>query len=368
MALNGVGGSAKEALIVFQDGRHIVGRHFGAPQTCLGELVFNTAMSGYQESLTDPSYAGQILTFSYPLEGNYGVSDSDMESGKIHVRAVICREASPFYRHARARLSLHEWLSSQGVCGIDGVDTRALVRQIRQQGVVPCAVAPRDASVPLKTQVDALAAKIRSFDYAGTDYVAQVSPSQAVRHEPKGWKKHVAFVDCGAKKSMLDELLSRQLAVTVFPFNATAQQILAAGVDGVVFSNGPGDPSLMKETVATARALFGKVPVFGICLGHQIIAMALGAKTYKLKFGHRGSNHAVKNLETGKIFITSQNHGYSVSDLPAGVHALFENCNDGTNEGLRHATLPVFSCQFHPEGHAGPKDSNYLFDQFVNSL
>ncbi len=360
--------SAREALLVLQDGSFFSGRHFGSEKTAVGELVFNTSMTGYQEALTDPSYAGQVLTFAYPLQGNYGINEKDSESRKIHVEAVVCRESSPFYSHYSSKETLSEWLHAQHVPGIDGVDTRSIVSKVRERGVMPCAVAVRDERIPVEEHVAGLLEKVNSFAYSNLDFVPLVSPKKAERFSVKGAKKKVAFVDCGAKASMLNELLKRKLDVTVFPYDASAKEILKEGVDGVVFSNGPGDPARMKGTVETARALLGKKPVFGICLGHQVLALALGGKTYKLKFGHRGSNHAVRNVETGKVFITSQNHGYAVKDLPSSVKPLFENCNDGTNEGLRHRELPVFSCQFHPEGSCGPKDSNYLFDEFVKLL
>ncbi|MBU1197546.1 glutamine-hydrolyzing carbamoyl-phosphate synthase small subunit [Candidatus Micrarchaeota archaeon] len=362
------GVSAKDALLVLQDASFFLGEGFGSDRTTIGELVFNTSMTGYQEAMTDPSYAGQVLTFAYPLLGNYGINEEDNESQRIHVKAMVCREVTSFYSHYKARSSLDEWMKTQDIPGIHRVDTRAIVRRVRESGVVPCAVARRDPSQSVEDQVRALQSTITKYRYSEIDFVREVSVPEKKKHVVQNAKKHVAFIDCGGKTSMLQELLLRGMNVTVYPYQTSAEEIMRDRVDGLLFSNGPGDPTMMKKTVATAKQLLAEKPLFGICLGNQVLALALGAKTFKLTFGHRGSNHAVRNLETQRLFITSQNHGFAVTDLPSDVLPLYENCNDGTNEGLRHKTLPIFSCQFHPEGHVGPKDSNELFDEFVKSL
>lgn len=362
------GASADDGLLVFADGSHFSGRLFGARRPVVGELVFNTSMTGYQEAVTDPSYAGQILAFAYPLQGNYGTAPADLESDRVHVSAVVCREVTGYFRHASSSHDFGDFLASFEVPGLQGVDTRAIVRAVREHGVMPASLSPFDPSDSLEEQVRSGLASIKKFSYAETDFVPRVSPKEPRTLSPKGAAKHVAFVDCGAKRSMLQELLRRNLKVTVYPFDVSAKELLRADVDGVMYSNGPGDPTRMKPTVDALKGLLGEKPVFGVCLGHQVLGLALGARTYKLKFGHRGSNHAVRNLESGRVFITSQNHGYAVDNLPAKVQALFVNCNDQTNEGLRADGLRAFSCQFHPEGSCGPKDSNALFDEFVKTL
>ncbi|MFH1106929.1 MAG: glutamine-hydrolyzing carbamoyl-phosphate synthase small subunit [Candidatus Micrarchaeota archaeon] len=368
MDTEGRDASAPQSLLVLSDGSHYIGRRFGADSAAVGELVFNTSMTGYPEAVTDPSYAGQILTFAYPLQGNYGTSSDWFESDRPQVRAVVAREVSGFEWHASGGASFPDFLSSSEVPGICGVDTRSIVRRVRESGVMPAAIAPLDASAPRGEQVLALMKNVRSYDYGGINFVEQVSSRKKTEYLPEAAEKRAVLLDCGVKRSIINELLRRNVAVTVLPFNSSPDDIRREEPDGMLVSNGPGDPALLKESIAAIKTLLGRLPFFGICLGHQLLAHALGASTYKLKFGHRGANHAVRNLETGKIFITSQNHGYAVKDLPHGVKPLFENCNDGTNEGLRHSELPVFSCQFHPEGSCGPKDANFLFDDFVKSL
>lgn len=360
--------STHDCVLALSDGSVFLGRLFGAQKEAVGELVFNTAMTGYQEAVTDPSYAGQILTFAYPLQGNYGTGAEWFESDKPHVRAVVAREVSQHFSHASSKKSFSEFLADYGVPGVSGVDTRAIVRRVREKGVLPAAITPLDGGIPLEEQVIALGKKIASYDYGSINFVEQVSSKEKQEFVPKGAKKKVVLVDCGVKRSMTNELLKRNVAVTILPFNVSAKEILHEEPDGLLYSNGPGDPAIMQATISAIKALLGKLPVFGICLGHQLLGHALGASTYKLKFGHRGANHAVKNLETDKIFITSQNHGYAVRDLPENAAPLFENCNDGTNEGLRCEDLQAFSVQFHPEGSCGPKDANYLFDEFVRML
>ncbi|MFH1200038.1 MAG: glutamine-hydrolyzing carbamoyl-phosphate synthase small subunit [Candidatus Micrarchaeota archaeon] len=360
--------SAQRAILALCDGSVYEGSQFGAVAESVGELVFSTAMTGYPEAVTDPSYAGQILAFSYPLVGNYGISGEWLESAKPHLRAVVAREVSSFSCHPKSTQGFGEFLSSHGIPGICGVDTRDIVLRVREKGVMPAAVMPLQPSESAAEAASRALEKIRSYDYGGINFVGQVSCKERSLREPEGWSKKVALINCGVKESIVRQLLARNVAVELFPFDASGEDILKSEPDGLLVSNGPGDPALLAPTISTVRGLLKKMPVFGICLGHQLLAHALGASTYKLKFGHRGANHAVRNLETGRIFITSQNHGYAVKDLPQGVKPTFEDCNDGTNEGLRHCELPVFSCQFHPEGSCGPADANYLFDDFVKML
>ena len=353
---------AKRGVLVLSDGSVFHGGGFGAEGTAVGELVFNTSMMGYQEALTDPSYAGQILMMTYPLIGNYGTSKSDFEGNKVHASAFVVRERCVFPAHRDCEDPIDAFLEKNGIPGIYGLDTRSLVRRIRSKGVMPACACVYSNGHP---GVDELAAKAKSLDYSKTNFVEKVSARVAEEHDaPSG--KRVVLLDCGVKRSIVQELLATGLSVQVMPWNTTAAQVLAEEPDGLVISNGPGDPALLQNVAGTVKELLGKMPVFGICLGHQIIAHAAGGRTFKLKFGHRGSNHPVKGLETGKVSITSQNHGYAVEmkSLPQGWVETHVNLNDKTNEGLRHKDLPVFSVQYHPEANPGPYDSLELFAKF----
>ncbi len=362
------------SILVLSDGSHFLGRHFGADEEALGELVFNTSMTGYQEALTDPSYAGQILAFSYPLQGNYGINGEDFESERVQVRAVVAREVcgSGKSTHHLASQEYSDYLRSFNVPGISNVDTRAIVRKVRESGVMPAILSPLGKNLSnkeLNEKISELHIRARKFDYGSINFVSEVCLKNKATYSPKKAEKRVALIDCGVKKSIIRELNARNVEVIAFPHDVDARSILSDGFDGLLISNGPGDPALMGKTIATVRHLIPKLPMFGICLGHQIIGHGLGGSTYKLKFGHRGSNHGVLNPKSGKIFITSQNHGYAVKDVPKAVaEELFINCNDGTNEGLRHRDLPIITSQFHPEGSCGPKDASFLFDEFVKML
>ncbi len=360
----------RRALLVLSDGSIFEGTSIGAPSDAVGELVFNTSMTGYQEALTDPSYAGQLLTFCYPLIGNYGISEEAFESSKVQPNACIVREACDQPFHYQSRRTLHDFLQASGVPGVSGVDTRAIVRKVRSAGVMPSAI----VQLPEGASADDRAALVRkalssakAFDYAAHDYVVAVATKEKQVFNEAGGKT-VVLIDVGAKGSIVRELVKRGLRVIVVPPKTTAKEILALEPAGLMVSNGPGDPSTTTYTIETLKGLAGKLPIFGICLGHQLLAHALGAKTFKLKFGHRGSNQPVLNVETGKAFITAQNHGYAVKDLPKTVSELFTNANDGTNEGLRHKALPIFSVQYHPEANPGPYDNRYLFDEFARML
>ncbi|MFH0922578.1 MAG: glutamine-hydrolyzing carbamoyl-phosphate synthase small subunit [Candidatus Micrarchaeota archaeon] len=368
MVVEGAANSLKHALLVLSDGTFFAGEGIGCEKTVFGEAVFNTGMTGFQEALTDPSYAGQILAFSYPLIGNYGVSESAFESGKVQAAGCVVREACVKPVHYASKKNLNAFLEENDAPGIAGIDTRALVRKIRSAGVMPAALSVFSSDENFEEKAVELAEKSRKFDYSALNFVAEVSSDKKTVLQAKNEKKKIALVDYGAKSSIARELLKRDCTVVVFPWNATAQEILAEGVDGVMLSNGPGDPSVLVEQVQELKTLVGKKPVFGICLGHQLLATALGAKTFKLKFGHRGCNHAVVENETRKVLITSQNHGFAVGNLPSSCADWFSNCNDGTNEGLRHNDLPIMSVQFHPEASPGPQDANFLFDEFLKMV
>lgn len=352
----------KQRFLVLEDGTVFKGYRFGSEKEVVGEIVFNTAMTGYQETLSDPSYTGQIITFTYPLIGNYGVNRDDFETLTPSLKGMVVREACDLPSNFRHMASLDETLKTYDVPGIDGVDTRQLTRIIRQHGVLKAAIINDESKVTdtieqLKNEV------------LPTDEVEQVSTKTA--YVSTGHDLRVVLIDFGKKENIVRELNLRGCDVTVMPYNTTAEEIIRLRPDGVMLSNGPGNPEVVQDGINMIKGIVGKVPFFGICLGHQLFALASGATTFKMKFGHRGANHPVKNLATGKIEITSQNHGYSVdpesvksTDLEITHVAL----NDGTVEGLRHRTLPAFSVQYHPEASPGPHDPNYLFDNFVQMM
>ena len=357
------------AILVLADGTAYPGNGFGARKGAVGELVFNTSMTGYQEALTDPSYAGQILTFSFPLIGNYGVSKEAFESDKIQPNAVVVKEWCEKPAHRQGVSDIHEFLCQSGIPGICGVDTREIVIKVRSSGVVPAALVVCDESGIEEAKVKGLK-MLEGFDYGSVDFVKNVTGKKVETVVPRdgGTKHSVALVDYGAKGSIAAELAKRGCKVMIFPASANAKEILAHGPDGVMLSNGPGDPSLLDYAIETCRGLLGKKPVFGICLGHQILGHALGAKTRKLKFGHRGANQPVIERRSGKCFMTSQNHGYEVCNLPGNVEEWMVNLNDGSNEGLRCGEKDAFSVQFHPEAAPGPRDTSFLFDEFLEML
>ncbi len=349
------------AHLVLEDGSVFTGRAFGAGVEAHGEVVFTTAMTGYQESLTDPSFAGQILVMTYPLQGNYGVNAFDVESRRVQVRGFVVREACDAPSHWRSEATLHEYLVSAGIPGIEGVDTRALTRRLRSSGVMMGAVTQLGPERAL--------ARLRDLPrYEGTDFVKEVSAPEAFTwKEPGRPARHIVVLDLGVKHNILRILSQLGCRATAVPCLTTAEQILSMKPDGVVMSPGPGDPALLDYGVETAKGLLGRVPIFGICLGHQVLARTWGAKTFKLKFGHRGANHPVKETASGRVSITAQNHGYSVDPdgLPSNVEVSHVHLNDGTCEGLRHKELPVFSIQYHSEASPGPHDNRYLFERFL---
>jgi len=372
------------AALALEDGTVFFGESFGDPSTVFGEVCFNTSMTGYQEILTDPSYRGQILCMTAPQVGNYGVNADDIESGKLAMAGFIVREASRIASNFTATGTLGDYLTQAGVVGLAGIDTRSLVRRLRIRGAMTGAISSD------VLEADRLVAMARSAPtLVGRDLVAEVMPGQATHwKEPLvDWAKpllqpveggglpappsttptrRVVALDYGMKWNIARHLTSVGCDVTVLPGRATAAEVLAHRPDGVFLSNGPGDPEALGYCVETVHGLVGRLPMFGICLGHQLLALACGAKTFKLKFGHRGANQPVLDLATGKVEITSQNHGFAVDEatLPADLEVTHRNLNDGTIEGLRHRSGSAASVQYHPEAAAGPHDSAYLFGRF----
>ncbi|HYT91814.1 MAG TPA: glutamine-hydrolyzing carbamoyl-phosphate synthase small subunit [Gemmataceae bacterium] len=365
--------SDSQAKLALEDGMVYSGRGFGARGETFGEVVFNTSMTGYQEVLTDPSYRGQIVTMTYPLIGNYGVNREDVESRRPQVEGFIVRELTRVPSNFRSHGSLDAYLAENNILGLEGIDTRALVRRLRVRGTMTGVLSTLDLDNA------SLVAKARnSPNIVGRDLVREVVPAKAF-----GWAEgftspftsylpsrpathHVVALDYGMKWNILRCLVQVGCRVTVVPGTATAEQVLSYRPDGIFLSNGPGDPEPLRYAIDTIRGLAGKKPIFGICLGHQLLGLALGAKTFKLKFGHRGANQPVLNQQTGRVEITTQNHGFAVGieSLPSDLEPTHVNLNDGTLEGMRHRRWPLFSVQYHPEASAGPHDSSYLFEEF----
>ena len=353
------------------------GRAFGAAGTSEGEVVFNTSMTGYQEILTDPSYKGQIVTMTYPLIGNYGINRRDVESKRPHVAGFVIKELSPIFSNYRADLSLDEYLRQSNVIGIQGIDTRALVRKLRITGAMRGIL-----STQILDDAELVQRAKHGAQMAGADWVQAVKPDEEYCwSEDQGeWRLgkvergdglHVVAMDCGAKSNILRHLVERGIKVTVLPPDTTAEQIRRHRPDGLFISNGPGDPAVLDYAIKPIQGVLNEIPIFGICLGHQLLGRAIGAETYKLKFGHRGGNQPVMNLDTGRVEITSQNHGFAVdrSSLESvGGLVTHVNLNDNTVEGFRHKSLPIFCVQYHPEASPGPHDAAYLFDAFVEMM
>ena len=363
----------KPAILGLEDGTVFFGYSLGAEGETGGEVVFNTSMTGYQEILTDPSYKGQIVTMTYPEIGNYGVNDEDIESDKVQVNGFVIKELSPTVSNWRAKGDLDSYLKNFGVVGIWGIDTRALVKKIRERGVIRGVISTEDLDP--KSVVD----KARNIpDISKQDLISKVATQHIYYWDEadwdlfKGYRKKLndrpllAVIDFGVKYNILRRFTSEGVRVAVLPPNLPFEEIEALKPDGVFLSNGPGDPENVIYGIKAAKYFFGKLPVMGICLGHQIIGIALGAKTYKLKFGHHGGNHPVKNLITGHVEITAQNHNFAVDEnsLPKEVEITHINLLDNTLEGMKHSKLPIMSVQYHPEASPGPHDSYYIFKEF----
>lgn len=368
-----------DALLVLQDGTIFEGESFGASGHGIGEVVFNTSMSGYQEILTDPSYAGQIVTLTQPHIGNYGVCTADMESSQIHATGLVVREISELASNFRSEISLADWLAEQGVPGISGIDTRSLTRRIRDSGVTMGIVVPGADRSKAQQWLDTLKS---APDYGAIDFVPTVSVSSptaaGIQGTAHGYKvvdthtgdgPHCVVVDFGVKHSILKQLCLAGFRVTRVPHDATPQDIAVLAPDAVLLSNGPGDPARMDAVLPTIRDLAQSYPTWGICLGHQLISRAWGASTFKLPFGHRGPNQPVQDLRTRKVEMTSQNHGYAVdaTSMPECLRTTHVNLNDHTIEGVQHAELNVHAVQYHPEAGPGPHDASAFFTEFYET-
>lgn len=344
--------------LILENGIIFEGNVFGYLEESVGEVVFNTGMTGYEEILTDPSYYGQIVTMTYPLIGNYGINLEDVESKSPKVKGFIVREKCDYPNNFRCEMDLEGYFKQNKIIGLEGIDTRALTKILRNNGTMKGIIATKDLS---KSEIEQ---KLASFN--NRKAVMEVTTKKCYTIEGVG--KHVAIMDFGIKENILRSFKQRNCKLTIFPADASAKDLLKVNPDLIFLSNGPGDPEDLQETIETLKEIIGKKPVVGICLGHQLLALALGGKTGKLKFGHRGCNHPVKDIEENKVYITSQNHGYYVSELPEGMEATHVSVNDGTIEGMRHKKLPIFSVQFHPEACPGPKDIDVIFEKFLSLI
>lgn len=391
-----MGRERKPAILALEDGTVFEGIAFGAATTKTGEICFNTSMTGYQEILTDPSYRGQFVTMTCPLIGNYGVADVDDESSEIHVRGFVVEELCDIPSNWRSDRTLHDYLQSSGVPGIEEIDTRALTKRLRTEGAMRATLCT-DGTM---TAAEAVEAAKNAPPMAGSDFVKEVTTETGYQWDPEGvlsreWtiinpssdevlveengemyralpdpKYRIVAYDFGIKRNILRSLRQKGFEVEVVNSRTPASEVLNKNPDGVFLSNGPGDPSALDYIHGEMKQIIDKKPVFGICLGHQMLAHAFGGKTFKLKFGHRGGNHPVKDLRTGKIAITSQNHGFAADgdSLPSHIEVTHINLNDDTVEGMRHRDYPVFSVQYHPEAAPGPSDASYFFEEFANLI
>jgi carbamoyl-phosphate synthase small subunit len=376
------------AILALEDGRVFEGESFGATGTRVGEICFNTSMTGYQEVLTDPSYRGQIVAMTYPLIGNYGTNSLDQESAQPHVRGFVIEELSAIPSNWRSEMTLDEYLKRWEIPGVQGIDTRALTRHLRTRGAMKACLTSETIS-----EQEAIDRAAAGEGVIGMDYVREVTPpapyewdpddqlsaewavasgtsAEVIRHDLPPKRHKIVAYDYGMKENILRRLRQHGFGVTVVPASTSADEVLMLNPDGVFLSNGPGDPAALDYAHESVRGLMGKKPIFGICLGHQVLGYAFGGKTFKLKFGHRGGNQPVKDLRSGKVAITSQNHGFAVDpeSLPKQIEVTHVNLNDGTVEGMRHRELPIFSVQYHPEAAPGPHDAGYFFSQFAELI
>ena len=348
---------SKAAELILENGMRFKGKAFGYVKDEVGEVVFSTSMTGYQEAITDLSFCGQMVVLTYPLIGNYGINLEDMESDKPALTALIVREKCDYPNNFRTEMDLDGFLRQNRIVGLEGIDTRALTRVIRESGCMKGIITTEIGMLSDR----ALKERFDSLD--NSDVVKRVSTPEV--YTIPGAGKHVAFIDAGVKKGILRELKLRGCKITVFPYNAKPEEIRAVSPDLLMISNGPGDPEDIPETVEIAKAFIGSLPVRGVCMGHLVIGLAMGCKTQKLKFGHHGANQPVKNLKTGKVSITSQNHNYILDNLPDELEVSYINVNDGTCEGICGKTVDVKSVQFHPEASPGPLDTRNIFDDFL---
>ncbi len=353
------------ASLLLADGTRFDGEGLGREALALGEAVFYTGMTGYEEALTDPSYTGQLLTFTYPMIGNYGISRAAAQHARACVAGAVVKRIAPHPSHHASVASLSDWLGEEGVPTLVGVDTRALTIALREHGTIRAALAV--GAEPIAAMEAALVPFARSSSTAGlVDEVA----ARNVSHAGEGDGPHIVLIDCGVKRAIVRDLVELGARLTIVPHHFGREAILAAAPDAIVISPGPGDPADLQGTIETLRGLLEDVPMFGVCLGHQLLALACGATTYKLPYGHRGGNQPVKDVRRDAVLVTAHNHGYAVdgSSLPAELEATMYNLNDGTNEGFRHKRLPISAVQFHPEASPGPFDARYLFGEWISSL
>lgn len=344
--------------LILENGIIFEGNIFGYLEESVGEVVFNTGMTGYEEIMTDPSYYGQIVTMTYPLIGNYGINLEDVESKSPKVKGFIVREKCDYPNNWRCEMDLEGYFKQNKIIGLEGIDTRALTKILRNKGTMKGIITTKELSQSEINQ------KLATFNNSN----AVMKVTSKVCYTVGGSGPHVAIMDFGIKENILRSFIQRQCKLTIFPANATAKEMLKVNPDLIFLSNGPGDPQDLQDIINTLKEIIGIVPIVGICLGHQLLALALGGKTEKLKYGHRGCNHPVKDLEENKVYITSQNHGYYVSVLPEDMVVTHVSVNDGTIEGMRNKDLSIFSVQFHPEASPGPKDIEIIFDKFLSVI